>query len=508
MSETSTAPSWSRRLRPGVLLALIVALHAARLDGPLTDGQHGNCAGMFGLFARNAETFGGLARWVPVINPVPPDDLGAAEFYTHHPPLLTWLNQLVMAVPGLGYLIASRVAALLLSWWAACLAAALMARASGGFAGWVAGVTMLALPAGLHHGTLVNYETIAIPAALGLWWVLSRPERASRGPALLAGVWAALADWVALFPLAWSWRGAAPRARRAAAAGAGLGLLGCAWLFQSVSEGSLADTLAQGLAVSPLAPDFSLATWAGAQARHFAALFGGANALLVLGALAAWVPPAGRLLGASETARRQLRAFIAFGGANLVVFARHATGHEHYALLMLPAVAASVALVLDGARQRARGTTHAVAETDPATEAAPRPAAPLAAGLLVVLVVLLAVDSGRRYRAQRVTREHVGQFWQAVALRPSLSEDAVHLRPDGVSFVFLYAARRHVVPFPVGSFGQARELARAHRERFGVPPGDTRIVLLPEDDVPDWLARRPPDGDDPVGHRSWTLPSP
>ena len=473
------------RLRPWLLLALVVVLHGARLDGPLTDGQHGNCAGMFGLFARNAEALGDMARWVPVINPRPPADLGAAEFYTHHPPLLAWWNHAVLAVSGLSYAGASRWAALLLSWWAACLAAALVHRVGGAFAGWVAGVAMLALPAGLHHGTLVNYETVAIPAALCLWWALGRPATRAAAPTLLAGVVAALADWVALFPLAWTWADRGPRARRLAATGAAVGLAACALLFSSVSRGSLADTLAQGLAVSPLAPDFAWAPWAAAQERHLLALYGLALLPLALGALAAWVPPVARGLGLGQEARRLLRGLIVFGLFNVTVFARHATGPEHYALLMSPAVAASVALLLDGARRAGGARTGAWLAT---------------AGAL-----LLALESGRRFSDQREARAQTSQWQQARAFATVADHDTLYLRPDGVSFVFLYAAERSFVPFPVDSLDTARAAARAHRERFHLPTGAAALVLFPADRPPAWLASRPPD-ELRDGFRFWRLP--
>src|SRR5262249_11378681 len=150
-----------------------VALHAARLTGPFTDGQTGNCGAMFALFARNEHALGGLlaTHGVPIVNPVPPRSLAEAEFYTHHPPGLPWAVMLAGRLP-VGIETAGRLVALLARLATALLLADLAARLAGWRAALAAGVFALALPAGLHEGLLVNYETVAVPGALLLFRAL------------------------------------------------------------------------------------------------------------------------------------------------------------------------------------------------------------------------------------------------------------------------------------------------------------------------------------------------
>jgi hypothetical protein len=177
---------------------------------------------------------------------------------------------------------------------------------------------------------------------------------------------------------------------------------------------------------------------------------------------------------------------LALGLINLVAFARHATGHEHYVLLLLPFVAVSTAMTLVALSRVAsagRGT-----------------------GMAVMLALGLAADSGRRFANQRPDREQSTQWWQAARVRPGLKVDTVYVRPDGVSFVFLYAVNRQVVPFSASSAEAAVRMAATHRQRFGLPPGDVMLMLFPDDPLPEWFPDRAPDVGTDDGFRFWSLP--
>ena len=446
-------------LRPLAALLLVLlglALHAGALRGPFTDGQAGNCGAMFAIFARNEHALGGLlaTHGVPIVNPVPPASLDGAEFYTHHPPGLPWAVMLAGRLP-IAIETAGRLVALLATLATALLLADLAARLAGWRAALAAGTFALALPAGLHDGLLVNYETVAIPAALLLFRALLLDE----GRPAAAGLIAALADWVALLPLALCWRGSRRSRWLAAASAAALVLVLWIVLAGEVAPASGAETLAQAVGTSVLARDFSWGEWAAAVGRHLWTLFGAALLVAAAGLVAALARGASRLAGL-------LLRLLAFGGLNLLLFARHATGHEHYALLLLPFVALAAATALF-----------------PRDEAARPPA-----GLGALLAGALLLLGGQQYREAAPPRSAVGQAELADAFRAVTSTDELYLRPAGASFVFLHRAGRHVSPTPVGSVEAARAAADALRARFELGARPAFVVLARDEAVPGWLA--------------------
>jgi len=439
------------------VLALVgVALHAGRLTGPFTDGQTGNCGAMFAIFARNEYALGGLlaTHGVPIVNPVPPPSLAQAEFYTHHPPGLPWAVMLAGRLP-LAIETAGRLVALLATLATALLVADLASRLAGWRAALAAGLFALALPAGLHDGLLVNYETVAVPGAL----LLLRALLFDVGRPAVAGLLAALADWVALLPLLLCWRGSR-RSRWLQAAGAAalvVALFGV--VAREVAPSSAAETLAQARGSSLLAADFTWSAWAAAVADHVWTFYGLAAGLALAGLAVA------RLRGASRLTGVLLR-LLAFGALNLVLFARHATGHEHYVLLLLPFVALGAATLLF-----------------PRDEAA-RPPAALGAVLAGALLLL----GGQQYRDEAPARAATGQAELADRFRAVSSDGEVYVRPTGASFVFLHRAERHVSPNPVDSLEAARTAAESYRERFDLGALPAFVVLAPGEPVPEWLA--------------------
>lgn len=446
-------------LRPlaALVLALVgLALHAGRLTGPFTDGQTGNCGAMFAIFARNEYALGGLlaTHGVPIVNPVPPPSLAQAEFYTHHPPGLPWAVMLAGRLP-IAIETAGRLVALLATLATALLVADLAARLAGWRAALAAGLFALALPAGLHEGLLVNYETVALPGAL----LLLRALLLDVGRPAVAGALAALADWVALLPLLLCWRGSRRPRWLEAAGGALLVVVLFAVVAREVAPSSAAETLAQARGSSPLAADFSWSEWGPAVAHNVRVFFG----LAALTALAGLV--VARLRGASRLTGVLLR-LLALGALNLVLFARHATGHEHYALLLLPFVALATATLLF-----------------PRDEAA-RPPAALGAVLAGALLLL----GGQQYRDDAPARESTTQVELADRFRGVSSTDEVYVRPQGAPFVFLHRAERHVSPNPVDSPEAARAAADAYRQRFELGGRPGFVVLAPGEPAPEWLA--------------------
>jgi hypothetical protein len=439
------------------VLALVgVALHAGRLTGPFTDGQTGNCGAMFAIFARNEYALGGLlaTHGVPIVNPVPPPSLAQAEFYTHHPPGLPWAVMLAGRLP-LAIETAGRLVALLATLATALLVADLASRLAGWRAALAAGLFALALPAGLHDGLLVNYETVALPGAL----LLLRALLFDVGRPAVAGLLAALADWVALLPLLLCWRGSR-RSRWLQAAGAAalvVALFGV--VAREVAPSSAAETLAQARGSSLLAADFTWSAWASAVADHVWTFYGLAACMALAGLAVA------RLRGASRLTGVLLR-LLAFGALNLVLFARHATGHEHYVLLLLPFVALGTATLLF-----------------PRDEAA-RPPAALGAVLAGALLLL----GGQQYRDDAPARAATGQAELADRFRAVSSDGEIYVRPTGASFVFLHRAERHVSPNPVDSPEAARAAAESYRERFDLGALPAFVVLAPGEPVPEWLA--------------------
>jgi hypothetical protein len=434
-----------------------MALHAGGLTGPFPDGQAGNCGAMFALFARNEHALGGLiaTRGVPIVNPVPPASLEQAVHYTHHPPGLPWLVMLAGRLP-LAIETAARLVALAATLATVLLLADLGCRLAGRRAGLAAGLLALLLPAGLHDGLLVNYETVAIPAML----LLVRALLLGQGSAALAGAAAACADWIALVPLLLAVRRAPRRRWWAAAGAAGACVALFAGLGRLVSAGAGGETLAQAVGASVLARDFDAGAWGVAQARHLAALYGIALLPALLGLLP-W--PGRRTSGLRSTA---LRWLTGAGVLNLVLFARHATGHEHYALLLLPAVVLSTAALLF-----------------PRDEAATPPA-----HLAVLATLVVLACSWSQARAASEGRLRTRQAALADRFAAATDTDTVYLRPQGASLVFLHRAARHVHPQPVADARQAADAVAAYRERFGLAPGPGQVVVVEGEEPPDWVA--------------------
>jgi hypothetical protein len=437
-----------------------VFLHAGSLSGPFTDGQTGNCGAMFAIFARNEHALGGLlaTHGVPIVNPVPPASLEKAVFYTHHPPGLPWAVMLAGRLP-LAIETAGRLVALLATLATALLLADLAARLAGWRAALAAGAFALALPAGLHDGLLVNYETVALPGVL----LVVRSLLLDVGRPAVAALYAALADWPALLPLALCWRGAQRSRWIAAATTAALVLVLLAVLGREVAPASAAETLAQAVGSSFLAADFSWSEWASAVARHAWMFFGAALITGLAGLVVAKARGASRLSGV-------LTCLLGTGVLNLLLFARHATGHEHYALLLLPCVALGSATLLF-----------------PRDEAATPPAAlgALLAGALLLL-------GWQQYRADAPARAATHQAELADRFRGATTTEAVFLRPQGASFVFLHRAERHVSPTAVDSADAARAAAAGYRARFGLPGLPAVFALEDGEAAPAWLASEDP----------------
>jgi len=444
------------RLATGLtLLVLAVLLRAPRLAGPYHDGQVGNCAAMFSIMARNMDALGfDAAGWVPAVDPAPPLDGRPGFPYAHHPPGLPWLVMLAAALP-LSIEVAARSVALLLGLVSLWLIADLAARLLGRRAAWAAGLLWVGLPFGWHHGLLVNYETIALPGVL----LIARSLVLERGSPLLAGFVAALGDWIACVPLAFA-PGVLRRARWWRAAGAvALVLVGVVALSRHFAPSTPGETLGQALQATFLGRAFRWSAWWPAMGGHLVALYH------VAGLLALWgFAQRGALL------RRVLLMFLATGLVNVVLFAQHATGHEHFSLLLAPFV------VL--------GCTAALFPRDVGA----RPSG----GLGALVVLLLLAGSVMQVRAQLPAQSSVAQAERGERFARASSPEEVYVFPDGVPLVFLHAASRQIAAYPAGGLDAARALAAAHRERFGLHGWPARLVVEPERvDPPAWSAALP-----------------
>ncbi len=455
-SPAEVPPRWAAPL----LALLVVVLHAPALGTPFPDGPHGNCGGMFGIIARNALALGLEARGVPVLNPVAPDAAATALFYTHHPPGLPWLTTLaqgVGALTGAAFETSARLVAMLLSWWAAVLMLRLATGTAGRAVGFAAALFMLALPAGRHHGALVNYETIALPALL--WLHLCLVTR--RGPAFLAGLVAALCDWIALFPLVTGGWAAGRQRWVSAVMGGLLGLVAFALLYRSLAPSTAGANLGQALGASFLAPGFDVTAWRLALQDHLLGLYGFTLALAPLCLFTFWsVAP--RAAGALFT-------FLTVGVLNVTLFAQHATGHFHFSLLLLPFIALGSALALAPLRRTRAGDPGVV----------------IATVLVVALHLLPALEAGT---PPPTTHEaDLADRFAAVT-----ATDTIYLRPHGASFVFLHRAERHVVPFPSADREQAQQRVTRQREDFGAAGLPAQVVLAPDETAPAWLVDEAP----------------
>ncbi|GJM22303.1 MAG: hypothetical protein DHS20C15_22180 [Planctomycetota bacterium] len=435
-----------------VLLALALVLRVPRLAGPYHDGQVGNCAAMFSIMARNAEALGfGAAGWVPAVDAAPPVSGRPGFPYAHHPPGLPWLVMLASQLPT-GIELAARSVALLLGLLSLILIADLAARLLGRRAAWAAGLLWLGLPFGWHHGLLVNYETIALPGVL----LLARSLVLQRGSPALAGLAAALGDWIACLPLAFA-PGLLRRARwwRAAGAVAAV-ILGVALLARSLAPSSPGETLVQALQATFLGHAFRWDAWGGAMWQHLSTLYQLAALLAFAGFL-----QRGALL------RRVLLMFLGTGVLNVVIFAQHATGHEHFSLLLAPFV------VL--------GSTAALFPRD--VSARPR------GWIGAAVVLLLLATSGLQVRAQLASRSSTAQSERGARFAEIADAHALYLFPEGVPLVFLHAASKQVVAYPVGDLQTALTLSASHRERFGLQTWPTRVVVEPQRvEPPKWTA--------------------
>lgn len=444
----------------GAVLVLVVALfHAPGLDGPLRDGQGGNCGAMFALFARNAEAVGWLpSRGVPIVNPVPPGAGETTVHYAHHPPGLPWLVELSSAISG-ELVVGARVVALLLTLASVWLLADTVARAASLGAGLAAGALLAGLPSGWHHGLLVNYETVALPPLL----LVVRATVLGRGSGLVAGALAGLADYIALVPLLFTARRATERGERGRrwrrSLATGLGVV-VAWglVARSVAPGSLGETLHQAALTTPLAPDFTWPAWLDAAAAHLGALYGWALVPAVVGA--------GFVLARGGRAAQLVGVLVGVGAFNVVVFGRHAIGHEHFWLLFAPGVAASLGAALPAGL----GTRGEVGR---------------AVLVLSVLAVsaLAALDASP---ARAATRQTERARDLAALTEPSPDAPVVYVLPSGASLVFLAAAERHVATQPVADVDAARATAAALRARLGLAPGATVVVTPNDAEVPAW----------------------
>ncbi|MFT7464366.1 MAG: hypothetical protein ACI9EF_002722 [Pseudohongiellaceae bacterium] len=450
---------------------LAAALFAPRLSGAFTDGQRGNCGAMFAIMERNARALGWATTYgVPVLNPGPPNPAGPLETYSHHPPGLPWAVMLAGKLPGTVES-SSRLLALLLTLCSCWLAADLGARLAGGRAGFVAGLLMLLLPAGLHHGLLVNYETIAIPAML----FLTRSLALGAGRPLVAGLLAGLADWVALLPLLFSvGRGRMRRVLLAACGGAVMIVLTFV-LARLVTPSSAGETLAQGLAATFLGSHFRLESWASGMAQHLSTLFGWAllPAMLALPLLFRQAAPL----------RRVLWTLLGCGVCNVVLFAHHATSHEHFSLILLPYVALSTATLLFPAKR----------STGPA--------------LLLSSAALLAILVSGALAAASVwpQRQATSQALRADALADVSELSAVYLFPSGAPLVFLHRAQRHVWPGPVQDLSAAHTAVAHYNQRFGTATLPGRLVLPAAASPPTWVEALGP-GETAGTFQIWDIP--
>jgi len=454
-----------------LLLGLVAAaLFVPRLAGPFTDGQQGNCGAMFAIMERNARALGWAATWgVPVLNPVPPAATGPLETYSHHPPGLPWAVMLAGSLPWT-IETTSRLVALVLTLCSCWLLADLGARLAGARAGVVAGLLMLLLPAGLHHGLLVNYETITLPALLYLLRLLTL----GRGHALVAGLFAGLADWIALLPLLLVLR--TPRRRRLIAAAGGLAVIaGTFALAHSVTPTSTGETLFQALEATFLGSHFVVSAWVEALGRHLWTLY---SLAIVPAALAVVLLPR-----TTAALRQVLLVLLGCGVSNIVVFAHHSTSHEHFSLLLLPYVALSTATLLFPGSAGTR----------------PRPA--LATAATVLLLAAAAVQTHDAWPG----RHRTWQAERADALADVSDHGSLHLFPEGAPLVFLHRAERHVWPGPVSDLPSARSAVIAFGQRFGPPDLPVRVVVDADTEPPAWLAAFGP-GERHGRFQMWDLP--
>ncbi len=466
MESETTLDAGPPRSLLAVLLAATVLLHVFGLGGPLHDGQRGNCGAMFSLFARNVEAVGWASSGgVPIVNPVPPAPDVTKVFYTHHPPGLPWLVNVAAMVAGEA-IVSARIVALLLTLCSVWLLADIVTRAAGPAAGLAAGALLAALPSGWHHGVLVNYETVALPALL----LVVRVTVLGRGSPWLAGALAGLTDFIALVPLL-----LAPRSlvdggergrlwRRTLAAGVFM-VLAWALAARQVAPGSLVETLHQALRTTPFAPDFTWTLWRDAAHSHLGSLYGWALAPGALGLLTLpWQTP--RL-------RRLLLTLVGVGAFNVLVFGRHAIGHEHFWLILSPGIATAVAICIPAKTSRSAGLVRTI-----------------------IVVAVLSISAwqalGEREARSQTRQSALGS--DLAALTPPQTGRArptIYVAPRGVPLVFLSASARYAANQPVSDRPSARAVADALRARLGLAEGDVMLVVPNDEQTPEWALALP-----------------
>lgn len=431
-----------------LLVLLALALHLPGLAGPLPDGQPGNCAAMFLIMSRNWEQVGLLASaGVPLVNVVPPTAAEELVPYSHHPPGLPLLVWAATRLP-LAAETAARLLALALSLASALLLHDLARRVLGARAALAAGLLFLVLPSGVLLGTLVNYETLALPALIGLTRALVVPGARVWPWALLA----AGADWIALTPalllLPFGQRRACLKALAVGGSAAFAALLHGRLLTTS----STAETLGQALAATFLSPQFDAGAWSRAGLGFLGTQFG-------------WCLPAGLLLllRPPRAAQTTLLLLLGTGLTNVVLFAGHASTHEHFWLLLSPFVAlAAGALAFPGPQRSAR--TGCVVF--------------LALGLAGWAVAFDALSAP----------PSLLQSQRAQAFAQVTDAQSVFVTPGGAPLVFLYGATRHVVPFSVSDGDVAVTQADAYADRVGLHADDRQVFVHQDDLLPDWVA--------------------
>ncbi|MED5330877.1 MAG: hypothetical protein VX916_06260, partial [Planctomycetota bacterium] len=329
----------------------------------------------------------------------------------------------------------------------------LTARMGGQVRGIIAGGLFLLLPAGLHHGLLVNYETIALPAVL----LLTRNILLKKKSGLATGIFAGLADYVALTPLVFTARSSStnPFWRKACLGGLGVTLFLIA-ISRFQAPGSWSETLGQATGASFLATDFSLQNWLGFGGSSLWALFGWALPLASLGIVI--------LCRHQGKTRKVLRVLLLTALFNVTVFAHHATTHEHYWLFFALPVALSIALLPLPPLHKKYAVSNA---------------------LLALLVIGLGfIQAKNEWDTWGATK----QADRADAFSQVADPDLIYLHPDGLPLVFLHRAQRHAVAREVRSLNQAKELVQSYREQVGLDGMQAAIFLERGRPVPPWLA--------------------
>jgi len=306
-----------------------------------------------------------------------------------------------------------------------------------------------------------------------LW--LTRSLLLQRGRPWLAGLLAGLADWFALLPLVFT-VGSVRRGRWFSAAAGGSAMIAVTFLMaRQLTPASAGETLAQGLAATFLGPLFDPGAWARGMAHHLWALY---SLALVPAAVSVF------LIGRRPAVlRRALWVLLGCGVSNVVVFAHHATSHEHFSLVLLPYVALSTATLLF-----------------PCTNQIVRLRLLPSALLLGIMATGAVAVIGAWPQ-----RHNTSQAQRADALAEVSDLSAVYLFPGGVPLVFLHRAQRHVWPGAVGDLRAAQAATADYNQRFGTLTLPGRLVLETKATVPPWLEALGPSQHE-GRFRMWDIP--